>query len=126
MNVTAIKAIPLALPKTSEADLAHRKLKAKRTLNDLVEDVHIALVENDKYYSFLNAVYDEQAVEGSLDDDDHEAARMIREKAEKMGYSELARQKIATIRKCLGVVLRRYEFDRRTRRNTVRGEIVSE
>lgn len=124
MNVTAIKAIPPALPKTSEAHLAHRKLKAKRTLNDLVEDVHIALVENEKYLRFLEAVYNEQAVEGSLDADNHEAARMIREKAEKMGYSELAREKLATISKALKIVLRRYDFDRNTRRNTVRGEVV--
>lgn len=125
MNMTAVKAIPPALPRTTEGHLAHRKLKEQPSLHDIVEKVHITLVGDEKYLAFLNAVYDEQAIEGSLEADDHEAARMIRDKAQKLGISELSREKLATIRKSLGVVLRRYDFDRTTRRNTVRGEIVT-
>jgi hypothetical protein len=111
------------LPTNTAAHLAHRKLKAKRTLNDLVEDIHLSLVEDAKYIGFLDAVYDEQAVEGSLAADNLEAAHMIREKAIKTG-SDIGKEKKATIAKSLGIVLRRYEWSRKERRNIVDGEIV--
>lgn len=101
-----------------------RHLKAERTLNDLVEDVHRILVEEDRYRAFLRAVYDEHAVEGSLAADNIMAATMIREKADKLGQSELTTEKLATIAKALGVVLRRYHASRKERRQTVGGEIV--
>jgi hypothetical protein len=53
----------------------------RRSINDLVEDIHKMLIQNDQYLGFLYALYDEQAVEGSLAADDIELARMIREKA---------------------------------------------
>jgi len=111
------------LPTNTAAHLAHRKLKSKRTLNDLVEDIHLSLVEDGKYIGFLDAVYDEQAVEGSLAADNLEAAHMIREKAIKIG-SDIAKAKKATIAKSLNIVLRRYEWSRKERRNTVDGEVV--
>jgi hypothetical protein len=111
------------LPTNTAAHLAHRKLKAKRTLNDLVEDIHLSLVEDGKYIGFLDAVYDEQAKEGSLAADNLEAAHMIREKAVKIN-SEIAKEKKATIAKSLNIVLRRYEWSRKERRNTVDGETV--
>jgi hypothetical protein len=113
------------LPTGTAAHLAHRKLKSKRTLNDLVEDVHLTLVEDPSYVAFLNAVFDEQAIEGSLAADNLEAAHMIRERAKKIG-SDLAREKKATIAKSLGIVMRRYEWSRKERRNMVAGEIVGE
>jgi len=124
MNV-ALKPLPPQLPETAGEFLAHRKLKGRRTLNDQVEDVHLALYDSDEgYRNFLYAVYDEQAVEGSLAADNFKAAELIREKAKKMGYEELGRQKLATITKALGVVLRRYGFSRKERRDTIGGEIV--
>lgn len=90
----------------------------------MVEDVHLALYEDDQYQSFLYAVYDEQAVEGSLAADNIMAAELIRDKAKKMDHGELAKEKLATIAKALGVVLRRYGFARKERRNMVRGEVV--
>jgi hypothetical protein len=124
MNV-ALKPLPPQLPETAGEFLAHRKLKGRRTLNDQVEDVHLALYDSDKAYrDYLYAVYDEQAVEGSLAADNFKAAELIRERAKKMNYEELAGQKLATITKALGVVLRRYGFSRKERRHTLRGEVV--
>lgn len=113
------------LPTNTAAHLAHRKLKSKRTLNDLVEDVHLSLVEDATYVGYLNAVWDEQAIEGSLSADNLMAAQMIRTRAVKQG-GDLATEKLATIAKALGIVLRRYEWSRKERRNMVDGEIVGE
>ena len=72
----------------------------------------------------LDAVYDDEAVEGSLAADNLEAAAMIRDRAVKLGMTELADKKKATIAKALGVVLKRYELSRTERRNTVDGKVV--
>jgi hypothetical protein len=70
-------------------------------------------------------VYDEQAVEGSLAADNVMAATMIREYAKKVDEDHaLANEKLATISKALGVVLRRYEISRKERRNMIHGETV--
>ena len=123
MIVSALRPLPPALPETVDGFIAHRKLKAKRTLNDQVEDAYLRLVENEKFQAFIFAVYDEQTVEGSLAADNIMAAEMIRDKAKAAG-SELASEKLATISKALGVVQRRYGFSRKERRNMVRGKIV--
>jgi hypothetical protein len=101
-----------------------RKLKAKlKPLNDQVEEVFELLIENDTFNRYLQAVYDEQAVEGSLAADNIGAAIMIRDKARELGLP-LADEKWATISKALGVVLRRYGLSRKERKNTVNGEVV--
>jgi len=123
MTVSALRPLPPALPETVDGFLAHRKLKAKRTLNDQVEDAYLALVQNEKFQAFIFAVYDEQAVEGSLAADNIMAAEMIRDKAKAAG-SDLAKEKLATISKALGVVQRRYGFSRKERRYMIRGEII--
>ena len=102
-----------------------RHIKSERTLNDLVEDIHRALVnESEKYRSLLRATYDAHAVEGSLSMDNALVAMMIRDKAEKIGSTEVAGEKLAIINMALGVVLRRYHASRKQRRNTVGGEEV--
>ena len=102
--------------------------KAERTLNDLVEDLHRALVnENPEYRAYLRATYDAHAVEGSLAADNVLAAMIIRTKAKNDAsglYSEVAEEKLAIINLALGVVLRRYHASRKQRRNTVGGEEV--
>jgi uncharacterized membrane-anchored protein YjiN (DUF445 family) len=115
MDISSAKVVPL--PVTTGEHLAHRKLKAKRTINDQIEEVHLVLIENEQYREFLEAVWDEQAVEGSLVDDAHCAAKMIRDKAQKMGNDFIAKQKLATIRHSLNVVLARYGFGRIQRRD---------
>jgi hypothetical protein len=93
-----------------------RKTKAKRSINDLVEDVHLLLAENAEYKRYMTAIFAEQSQEGSLYADDLELARMIRAKAEEMGNAELANEKKSTIAKALNIVLGRYELTRTQRR----------
>ncbi len=116
---------PPQLPATLEK--WERFIQTERTINDLVEDAHRALIKGEHsvdYRRFLWAVYDEQAVEGSLAADNIESARMIREWAAEADSHELAREKLATIAKALGVVLRRYHASRKERRQMVDGEVV--
>ena len=90
----------------------------ERTLIDQVEQIHLSLIEDDQYFRYLEAVYDEQAVEGSLFADDTMAAEMIRDYAKKIACSAVAHEKAATIVKALGAVLRRYGASRKQRRQT--------
>lgn len=113
--------LPPALPE--DINKWERFLKAERTINDLVEDIHRVVVEDPMYRAFLRAVWDEQAVEGSLSADNIMAATIIREKAKEIG-SEVEKEKLATIVKALGIVLRRYHASRKQRRNMVAGEEV--
>lgn len=106
-----------------------RFLKAERTLNDLVEDIHRILVADEEvgstYRTLLRAVYDEQAKEGSLSADNIFAAMMIRNKARELdAVHELADQKAATISKALNIVMRRYHSSRKERRYMLEGEVV--
>ena len=82
------------------------------------------LIENDEYRSYLRAVHDSQAVEGSLAADNLMAAQMIRAKAKTIDGNEVGKENLATINKALNVVLRRYHVSRKERRNLVGGEQV--
>jgi hypothetical protein len=112
------------LPATREAFVAQRKVKVKPTLNDRIEELHLALYENEDYQKYLEAVWDEQAVEGSLAADNYELAGMLRAEAARRNMAEVKDLKKATIAKALGVVLRRFGEDRPTRRHMVHGESV--
>ncbi len=116
----------LRLPQTVEELLAQRKPMVGRTLNDYVEDIHVKLWPNANYQKLLDAVYDEDAVEGSLTADNLEAAGMIREFAAGEGQvPQVAGRKKATIVKALNVVMRRYHMSRGERAVTLGGEPVS-
>jgi hypothetical protein len=104
------------LPPTTVALIEQRKSKASFTLNDMIEKHHLSLYEQPDYQRLLEAVYSEQAVEGSLVADDLEAARMIRKFAKEQGDGYVAKQKLATIVKSMAVVLRRYGISRKERR----------
>jgi hypothetical protein len=116
--------LPKAPPLPSNIADWQRQVKAERTLNDMVEDIHRALVENEQYLALLRATYDAHAVEGSLSADNVLAAIMIRDKAKVMNIPDVAKEKLAIINLSLGVVLRRYKASRKQRRNTVGGEEV--
>lgn len=118
---------PPPLPVTVSDWQKKRVIKTKRTLNDYVEDVHLNLLEDDGkdgelYRRYLYATYDVQAVEGSLAADNIKAAEVIRDTAG--NENPVKTEKLATISMALGVVLRRYEEDRKSRRQRVGGEIV--
>jgi hypothetical protein len=119
---------PEAPPLPTEIKDWTRHIKAERTLNDLVEDIHRELVddpkEGDRYLALLRATYDAHAVEGSLSMDNALVAMMIRERAKAKNVPEVADEKLAIINLALGVVLRRYKASRKQRRNTVAGQEV--
>jgi hypothetical protein len=104
--------------------LAQRKPMVGRTLNDYVEDIHVKLWPNATYQKLLEAVYDEDAVEGSLAADNLEAAGMIRAMALKDEILQVSGRKKVTISKALGVVLRRYHMSRNERAVTLGGQPV--
>lgn len=115
----------LALPATTQDLMSMRKSMRERTLNDHVEDVHVALWDDPAYHRALEAVYDEDAVEGSLAADNFLAATMIREHARANGNLYLKDKKLATIVKALNVVLKRYGISRKERAVTIGDTVIS-
>lgn len=102
-----------------------RHLEAERTLNDLVEDVHRVLVNEDpNYRAYLRAVHDSHAVTGSLSFDNCKACELIQKKAKATNNTEVAEEKLGVINMALGVVLRRYHASRKQRRNMLGGKVV--
>lgn len=116
-----------APPLPANIDDWTRHIKAERTLNDLVEDLHRILVnESEEYRAYLRAVDDRLAITGSMDFDDFKACDIIKAKAVEIGSAEVAQEKHGIINLALGVVLRRYKASRRQRRNMLRGQVVAE
>jgi hypothetical protein len=94
-------------------------------LLDMIEEIHLSLLlEDDRYRELLEAVRDDEAVEGALWCDDIAAAIRIRDAAKKR-ISPVKNQKIATIVKALHVVLRRYGLSRKERRSRFDAEAVA-
>lgn len=106
-----------------ELDLA-RRVKHTFTLNDLVEIYYRRLVGNPEFKRLNLAVYDEQAVHGSCSVDNVFLAKMIIDAAKDDENEDFEGLKIATVIKALGVVLRRYGQDRKSRRNMLGGMVV--
>jgi len=109
-----------ALPATVKELREYRHLKVKRTINDLVEDFVVRLWEDKTFSKLVEAVYDSEAVEGSLDIDDVMAAQYIRATASKTGNKEVGEAKLDTIRLAMRTVLRRYRQSRAERRDGAR------
>ncbi len=119
-----VHAMPPPLPATTGAFASKRRTLVRWSLNDAVDTINMALYDNPDYTRFLYAVHDEQAVEGSCSFDTYAASLMIKQYAIDHD-SPVKGEKPATIAKALGVVLRRYGEDRKTRRNTVAGLLVA-
>jgi len=114
---------PAPLP--AEIDDWERKIKHGLTLNDHVEAVHLMLWEDSpEYRAFLEAVWDSDAVEGSLSIDSTMAAQLLREKAKTIDGNPAGKKNLDTLKKSLGVVLNRYGNSRKERRHTVHGQVV--
>ena len=122
-EVGHVNVVPL--PATVEDMLAQRRTMAGRTLNDYVEDLHIKAWSDPKYQQFLDAVYDEDAVEGSLSADNYSAAQLLRDLARKQAIPQVATRKLATIVKALNVVMRRYRMTRKERALTIGGQVMA-
>lgn len=111
------------VPATTEDMLKGKVTKTTMTLNDYVEQAYIALYSNEEFQKSIDAVWDEDAVEGSLAADNFIASGMIRDWAKTDNNSPyLEGRKLATIAKSLNVVLRRYGLSRKQRRTMLHGE----
>src|SRR5262245_9599626 len=114
MTDALLKVAP-ALPQTRADLLAQYKLKRKRSINDLVEEIIVKLwVSDDDFMKYVEAIYDSQAVEGSLAEDDTMAAQIIRNFARKENHAEVGMQNLHTIKLAMRVGLRRFDVDRPT------------
>lgn len=110
---------PRSLPQTTQELLAARKTNQRRTLTDHVNDIHVQLWQNPHYQRLLEAVWNEESVEGNLRADNQEAARMIRDVARKTSNVYLKDTPLVAISKSLNVVLNRYDHGRKQRRYLV-------
>jgi len=126
----ALKPRPPALPKTYEDMVEGKRTKTGKTLNDFVDDIHHLLwvdAEQDPtYQTLIDAVYDEDAHEGSTIFDDYLLAKMIIAKAAATGNTYVANKSPATIAKAHRFVLNRYGLGRKQRRNMIHGEVAVE
>lgn len=105
--------VPPPLPATRTELLAQYKLKRRRNINDLVEEIIVRLWDSDEeFMKYVNAIYNEQAVEGSLEEDDSMAALIIRDVAKKNKHDEVAAQNLKTIKLAMRVGLRRFGVSR--------------
>lgn len=112
-TATALRPTPPPLPATRSDLLAGYKLKRRRNINDLVEEIIVKLWDNDEnFMKYVNAIYDEEAIEGSLAEDDTMAALIIRDVAKKEKQMEVADKNLHTIKLAMKVGLRRFGVSR--------------
>jgi len=105
------------LPATVEDLMRQRIAQRKRSIIDIVEEIHLQLWDKEEdYIRLLNSVWNEQAVEGSVRIDRVCAAEMVRDYAQKRGDNPAGKANLATIVKALGVILKRYRISPKQRR----------
>jgi hypothetical protein len=115
VEATQLK-VPPPLPETRADLLAQYKLKRRRSINDLVEEVVLKMWEDDEeFVKLVEAIYDAQAVTGSQADDDVLAAVAILDRAKRDKHAEVALQKVHTVKLAMKVVLNRFQIGRHTR-----------
>ena len=112
MANTEILRVAPALPETRTDLLTHYKLKRKRTINDLVEDIVVKIWEEEEFQRLVSAIYDSDAVHGSMGDDDVMAALMIKQFADREKHTEVASRNLHTVKLAMRVALRRFSQDR--------------
>lgn len=93
-----------------------RRSQSKTNLHDEVERLYLVLFDDPEFRCLRDAVYREQCVEGNFIDDDVASASMIRELAKRENNITVTREKLAVIRRSIGVVEKRYEATREQRR----------
>ena len=110
------KVVARPIPRSGREMLKHRKSSTTTSVNDAVEAVYLALLDDDDFHKAIDAVYNTQAAEGSLLADDFSACIIIRDYAKANNHTMVGLQNLATLRHCLGVVLRRFGMSRKERR----------
>jgi hypothetical protein len=113
-------------PAVTDLDALWKNRVPLKSLNDIVQEIHRRLWSDPEYRRYLEAIWPEEAVEGSFIMDDSEAARMIRKYDRENGHQIPEHSdKLSAIVKSLHVVLRRYkDLSRQARRALVMGESV--
>lgn len=106
---------PVPLPATREDLVAQYRLKHKRTINDLVQDIVLKLWPDQNFMKYLDATYDSEAVTGSRMIDDVLAAQIIQQTADKAGDSEVSEKKLDTIVRAMKVAQKRFGIGRQQR-----------
>lgn len=113
------------LPTTIAELAALRKSNRTRSLNEDVDDINMRLWEDADYRKWFEPLWPTDTIEGTFDDDWHKAAEMVREYAKNNQFPIAANAKIASIRRSLGVVHRRFSgMSRQDRQRSVGGEHV--
>ena len=102
---------PPALP-GSAVELIQGRVVHERSFNDVVEEYHLKLWDNELYRRYFFAVHRTQAVEHNLSHDICLAALMVRERAKKEGNILVATATTGDIARALGVVARRFGISR--------------
>lgn len=116
------RAVPLrrpipALPATTQGLMALRTAKRNRTILDYVEDHHVSLWEDNEYRTLLDAVFNADALEGSLNANHYAAAGIIREHARSQDDTGIvAVASLESIKTALRFVMRRYNINPKQRR----------
>lgn len=108
-----------ALPSSVSDLLALRKTLRTRSLNDDVEEIHLALWDDLQYRQFFLPIWKEETIEGTFIADELMAAIQVREYANNHQKPIAATAKLAAIIRSLHVVCRRYGISRKERQNIV-------
>jgi hypothetical protein len=102
-----------------------RTLKSDPQLNDQVEALMPEMVKQQLFRTYINGTTDDDCVEGSMAIDNAKAAEMIRDYVRKQDVSHpLATKKLSVLSKALNVVMKRYNYSRKQRRQMVGGQMV--
>jgi hypothetical protein len=104
-------AVAIPLPASRTELLARRKVKSAPALNDEVERIFAELLyENADYNRLVASTGRDDSVEGSVDIDQIEAARIMRDYARENHLTIVSNQSLTKLRHALRVVLGRYEL----------------
>jgi hypothetical protein len=126
-EATQLRPTAPPLPATRADLLAGYKLKRKRSINDLVEEVIVRLWDqNEEFMKYVDAIYDSDAIEGSLEEDDTMAAQIIRNVAKKENLTEVAAKNLHTIKLAMRVGLRRFGVARPEREEQAQLQLASQ
>lgn len=114
------------LPAFQEGEVPQNFLKKPVNINDEIQSLVQGLWADQNFQLYLAAVDDTEAVTGSLALDNGKAAEIILEQADKLQNLYVKDLRLATVVRHMNVVLKRHKLDRKTRKNTVGGVVVSD
>lgn len=108
--------VVVSVPRSIADWEASRVSRAKITLIDRVEELHLELGPNEHYGMLHDAVVNAAASEGSLRANAYKAAMMIRDLAKEKNEGHVEHANLEAIKQALNYVLRRFEQSVKQRR----------